>query len=266
MKQNLFLCVLFVLAFAAGCTTEFNTATGRQETLMFGDEKEKSIGASVALEVEKVYKFDTDVDVNERAERILKRIVDVCDRQDLVYIIRIIDKDDKANKDNQVNAFSLPGGYVYVFKGLIELMGNDDQLAAVISHEVSHVVAKHSIKRMQGSYGALALQGLAIASGSGAAAVGVSLAADSVLFANSRADEFEADQLGIKYMKKAGYDPLQMRVMLERLLEYQNKQPRQPLSYWRTHPYIPERMARAEAEAKGKLEFRDYLNVTGEPK
>ena len=254
------------LFFLSGCSTEFNTATGRQETFLYGDEKEKSIGASVALEVEKTFKFDTDVDINERVEKILKRITAVCDRQDLVYTIRVIDKDDKYNKDDDVNAFSLPGGYVYIYRGLIELNLTDDQLASVIAHEVSHVVAKHAMKRLQGSYGALALEGLAIASGSGAAAVGVNLAASSVLFANSREDEFQADQLGVKYMKKAGYDPLQMRVMLGKLLEYQNKQPRHPLNYWRTHPYIPERMARADAEAKGKPEFRDYLNVTGEEK
>lgn len=250
----------------SGCATEFNTATNRQETLMYGDEKEKSIGASVALDVEKNSKFNTDVDINERVEKVIKRIAAVCDRQELVYTIRVIDPDDKFNKENEVNAFSLPGGYVYIYKGLLDLMGNDDQLAAVIAHEVGHITAKHAIKRLQGSYGALAMTGLAIASGSGAAAAGVDLTASSLLFANSREDEFQADQLGIKYMKKAGYDPSQMRVMLGKLLEYENKQPLRPKTYWRTHPYIPQRMAKADGWAKGKVEFRDYLNVTGEDK
>ena len=252
-----FLCA-FVLSLC-GCSTEFNPATQRQETFLYSDEKEKSVGASVALEVEKKFKFDADVDVNERVEKIVHKIAAVCDRRDLVYTIRVIDED-------EVNAFSLPGGYVYVYKGLIDRIGNDDQLAGVIGHEVGHITAKHAMKRLQAAYGATVLEGLAIATGKAAVAAGVDLTASSVLFANSREDEFEADRLGVKYMRKAGYDPRQMKLMLAKLLEYQAKQPPRPLNYWRTHPFVPERMARADAEAKGKTEYRDYLNMTGEEK
>ena len=248
---------LCCLAFVCGCFSEFNPATGREETLMYGDEKEKSIGASASLQVEKTVKFNTDVDVNERAERILKRIVAVCDRKDLVYTVRVIE-------DDGINAFSLPGGYVYVNKGLVDLIGNDDQLAAVIGHEVGHITAKHAMKRLQGAYGAMVLEGAAIASGQGSVVAGVGIAADSLLFANSREDEFQADHLGVRYMKRAGYDPSQMRVMLGKLLEHQMKEPLRPFTYWRTHPYIPQRMARAAQAAKGAAEFRDYLNITGE--
>lgn len=249
---------IFLLLILCGCSTQYNTATNRQETLLYGDEKEKNIGASMAIQAEKQFMIDSDVDINERVDRILKKIVAVCDRQDLVYTVRVIDEDD-------VNAFSLPGGYVFLFKGLIERVKNDDQLAAVIAHEVAHVTAKHAMKRLQGAYGAMALEGLAIASGSGAAAIGTSLTASSVFLHNSRDDEFEADRLGIKYMAKAGYDPSEMRGMLAKLLEYQNKLPPRPLMYWRTHPYIPQRMAQASM-ATGKTEFRDYLNLTGEDK
>ncbi len=248
-----------VLIFLSGCSSEFNSATGRQESLMYGDEKEKNIGASVALEVEKTKKFVTEVDANERAEKILKRIVAACDRQDLVYTVRIID-------DDLMNAFSLPGGYVYLYKGLMDRIENDDQLASVVAHEVAHITAKHALKRLQGAYGAMVLQGAAIASGHGGLAAGVGLAADSILFQNSREDEFEADRLGVRYMKGAGYDASQMRSMLSALLEHQMKEPLRPFSYWRTHPYIPQRMAKAAEAAKGAVEFRDYLNITGEEK
>ncbi len=252
-------CVPIFLIFLSGCSTEFNPATNRQETLMYDDEKEKAVGASVALQIEKAAKFNNEVDVNERVEKILKRIAAVCDRKDMVYTIRVIE-------DDVMNAFSLPGGYIYVNKGLLDRITNDDQLAAVIGHEVGHVTAKHAMKRLQGAYGSMALEGLAIASGNTQMASGIGLTADSLLFQNSREDEFQADQLGIKYMAKAGYDPTQMRAMLVKLLEYQSKEPLRPLNYWRTHPYIPQRMAKAGQTANGKAEFKDYLNMTGDEK
>ncbi len=248
---------LCCLTFMGGCFSEFNPATGREETLLYGDEKEKSIGAATSLQVEKTVKLNTDVDVNERAEKILKRVIAVCDRKDLVYTVRVVE-------DDAINAFSLPGGYVYVNKGLVDLITNDDQLAAVIAHEVGHITAKHAMKRLQGAYGAMVLEGAAIASGQGGMVAGVGIAADSLLFANSREDEFEADRLGVRYMKRAGYDPSQMRVMLGKLLEHQMKEPLRPFTYWRTHPFIAQRMARAAQAANGAAGFRDYLNITGE--
>lgn len=249
--------LIAIVCLCSGCASQFNPATNRQETLMYDDDREKAIGASVALSVEKQLKFSYEIDVNERVEKILNRLEPVADRKDVVFTIFVVD-------DDEVNAFSLPGGYLYINKGLIERVKNDDQLAGVIAHEMAHVTAKHSIKRLQGAYGATILTGAAIASGNGEFAAGIDLAASSVFFANSREDEFEADELGIKYMKSAGYDPIHMASMLQILLDYQNKQPPRRFSYWRTHPYIPQRIARADARVKGRTEYREYLNLTGE--
>lgn len=248
--------LIMVTLMLSGCATEFNTATGRQETLMYGDDKENAMGASIALQVEKEMKLDNRVDINERVERVFNKIVAVCDRKDLVFTVRVIDED-------ELNAFSLPGGYVFINRGLIEKMDNDDQLAAVLGHEVGHITAKHSLKRIQGAYGATVLELASAASGNGALAAGISLTANSLLFKNSREDEFQSDRLGVKYMRLAGYNPLEMKKMLGKLLADQMKGPTRPLNYWRTHPYIPARMSQADAEAKGHAEYRDYLNITG---
>ncbi len=261
--SRVWLFLLWIPAFAgmtfsfSGCETQYNTALKRQETLLYSDDKEKNMGASVALSVEKTMKLDTDVDINERVEKILKKIVSVCDRQELVYTIRVID-------DDVMNAFSLPGGYIYIYKGLIDKMDNDDQLAGVIGHEVAHVVAKHSLKRLQAAYGSMILEGVAVISGQGALASGIDLTASSVFFINSREDEFQADRLGVKYMKLAGYDSSQMKLMLAKLLKESEKKGPQSISYWRSHPYIPLRMAKVDKEAYGKGQFKDYLNLTGE--
>lgn len=253
----LFTLVIIFSLFLTGCETQYNAALGKQDTLMIGDDKERSLGASVALSVEKTLKISTEVDVNERVKKVFDKLVDVCDRQDLVYTVRVVDED-------VMNAFSLPGGYVYIYKGLIDKMDNDDQLAGVLGHEIAHIVAKHSLKRMQAAYGATILEGAAVVSGRGDLAAGLDLALSSVLLINSREDEFQADRLGVKYMKLAGYDPKQMRFMLGKLLEASNKQGIQPKSYWRTHPFIPLRIAKVEIVANNKGQFKDYLNLTGE--
>lgn len=237
-----------------GCTTEYNLATGKQETLLYGTEKEIKIGDAIVQQMEANYKFNIDFDVNERVQKILDRIVEVCDRKELVYTIKVIEED-------KVNAVSLPGGYLYVFKGLLDQVKNDDQLAGVIAHEVGHITAKHAMKRLQAAYGYTLLQILAVSSGDREAASGTSAILTSIFFAHSREDEFEADKLAVKYTKKAGYDPSEMIIVLKILQEEDKKGPRKPISYFRTHPFIPERIAVVGREISGQIEFRDYLNL-----
>ncbi len=250
------LCALF-LVYLGGCTTEFNPATGKQETLLYSTEKEIRLGDSIARRFERTVKFVQDVAMNERVQRIFKKLVRVCDRKDLVYSVKIID-------DDKINAVSLPGGYVYVYRGLVEKVQNDDQLACVLGHELGHITARHAIKRLQALYGYNFLQILALQAGGGQFAKGVELAFASIFTAYSQQDEFEADALGIKYARKAGFNPEAMAGFLERLKTLQEKDPLRPLSYFRTHPYLSQRIARANEETSGELNFRDYLNLTGE--
>jgi|CXWL01.1.fsa_nt_gi septum formation protein len=248
------LCIVLSLS---SCSTEYNLATQKQETLLYGAEREKSIGAAMAQAVDKELKLSADVDANERVEKILKRITAVCDRQELVYTIKVID-------DDKINALSLPGGYVYVYKELMDKVENDDQLAAVIAHEVGHITARHSMKRLQSVYGDMLLQLAAITATNGNFASGVNVALSSVFFAHAREDEYEADALGIKYMKKAGYKVDEAVNMLKKLKFYQDKEPSRPYSYWRTHPYLSQRIAAAGQIINQQLDFRQYLNLTGE--
>src|SRR3989338_6593717 len=247
---------IFCLMTFSGCTTEYNLATQQQETLLYGTEKEVAIGDAVAAQWEAREELVTDVDVNERVQGILNRITAVCDRKDIIYFIKVIDKD-------LLNAVSLPGGYIYVFKGLIDKVDNDDQLAGVIAHEVGHITAKHAVKRIQNAYGALILQGLATQS-TAQVAKGVNFALTSLFIEHSQEDEFQSDRLSVKYLKKAGYDPRAIIKFLEKLKKEQEDTPLRQYSYWRTHPFVSQRISVVNQEITGKLEFRDYLNLMGD--
>lgn len=239
-----------------GCSTEYNLATQQQETLIYGTDKEVSIGEAVSVRMEQQYDVVADVDVNERARRVLDRITAVCDRKDIVYFIKVLDKD-------MMNAVSLPGGYVYIFKELFDELETDDQIAGVVAHEVAHITARHAVKRIQNAYGAMILQGLATQS-SAKVAQGVNFALVSLFSEYSQQDEFEADRLGVKYMKKAGYDPNAMAQVLVKLREDQEKTPAREYSYWRTHPFLPQRISVVNQAITGKMDFKDYLNLMGD--
>ncbi len=245
---------VLMLCILSGCATEYNLATGKEETLMYGTDKEVNIGRKVSQSVERRYKINTDVDINERIEKIFERIVAVSDRRDIVYFIKIIDEEDV------VNAVSLPGGYVYLFKGLLDKLENDDQIAGVIAHEVGHITAKHGIKRLQASYGAMLLQ-IASTQANGNVAGGLSFALQSLFLEYSQKAEFESDRLAVKYTKKAGYDPNEMLYVLKVLKEENDKSPLRQYSYWRTHPFVSQRIAVVNEAITGKLEYRDYLKL-----
>ncbi len=256
-KVGVHILTFFALISLTGCTTEYNLATQKEETLMYGTEREMSIGAAISQEFDKQLKLNTDIDVNERAEKILKKIVAVCDRQELIYTIKVIDED-------KLNAVSLPGGYIYIYKEILDKVDNDDQLASVIAHEVGHITAKHAIKRMQSIYGDTFLRVLVMQTTNGRFSQGVGVALASIFFEHARADEYQADELGIKYMKKAGYNPEEMAKMLMKLKAQEAKESSNPFSYWRTHPYLTQRIAAARQVSSQELGFKDYLNLTGE--
>jgi predicted Zn-dependent protease len=243
------------MVWISGCASEFNMATQQQETLLYGTDKEIAIGDAFSQQVEKQFDVVHDVDINERVQKILSRIVAVCDRKDLVYIVKVLDTKD-------LNAVSLPGGYVYIFKGLYDKLKTDDEIAGVIGHEVGHVTARHAIKRLQASYGYLLAQVAALRAGGGATQ-GVGMMYTSVFLSFARQDEFQADQLGVKYMKKAGFDPNAMVKVLEVLRAEQDKAPATGVNYWRTHPYINERIGLVHKAISGQLDFEGYLNTTG---
>ncbi len=241
-----------------GCSTEYNVATHKEDMMMYSTEREVAIGDSLAAQVEKNYTVVQDPQMNERLERIGARVAEASDRHDLTYRFRIIE--DPKDKDI-VNAVSLPGGYIYIFKNLMTVADTDDELAAVVAHEVAHVVARHSIKRLQAIWGYNILTILAGAAKNAEAAQGVQMAYAFLLSGYSQEDELTADGMGAIYAKRAGYNPQGMIDFLDKLRKRQKKEPPQALSYFKTHPGYGRRI-RATKEALGEnIDFDDFIDT-----
>ncbi|MDD5585075.1 MAG: M48 family metallopeptidase [Candidatus Omnitrophica bacterium] len=263
--------IALLLSFLAACifiasahAIEFETSTGEEDIVLMSTDGEVNMGDSLSKSVEKQYQVVKDEALQKRVNDIGQKIASVCDRKDLIYHFKAIDvKDRDKNLDEPViNAFALPGGYVYVFKDLCDKVKNDDELAGVIAHEVSHIVARHSAKRMQSAIGANILMILATQTQTDNQSLGRAYTAmNSLMQAYSREDETFADKLAVKYTRKAGYNPTGVVTFLQQLWEIQKKEPLRPYISERSHPYLSIRISSAKQEISGKMDFNDYINI-----
>ena len=245
----------------AGCVrSNYNLATQQEEYTITSTEKEVEVGRKIARRVEAELSVAADEPLQQRVRSIGERIAAVCDRRELVYRFTVVHDDD-------VNAFSLPGGYVFINDGLIKKISSDDELAGVIAHEVAHIAARHAVKRYESQLGLQIAQLAALAARQGTAAGGLSVAAQAAQLAYARQDELEADRLGVKYMKAAGFDPKAMLAFLQKLHDLDRDKshyiPRGVVrpQYALTHPYVPERLRAVKEALFGVADYIDYLNT-----
>jgi predicted Zn-dependent protease len=236
--------VFFASAFLTSCAT--NPATGnRQFTALMSPAKEASQGAEQNEQIEKLYGAPyRGTKLEAYVESVGQRVAKNAERKDVTYRFAILDSP-------AVNAFALPGGYIYVTRGLLALANSEDELAGVLAHETGHVAARHVAERYsQGvlaSFGAAAIA-LALESpdASGAAGLGSSLYTASY----SRGQETEADALGVRYLAKAGYDPLALSRFLDDMDRYTKLQGQADTSdFFANHPQTVDRVKQAALEA-----------------
>ncbi len=252
--------LLCALTAAACVHSSYSLASHTSEYSMTSDDKEVALGRKLAKQVEKEETLVPDDAMQNRVRAIGQRLVAVCDRQELVYSFAVI-------KEEEVNAFSLPGGYVFLNEGLVKKVASDDELAAVIGHEIGHVVARHAMKRYEGSLGTQLLQLATLATRSVAAAQGVSVAIQATQLAYARQEELEADRFSVKYLKAAGFDPKATISFLERLQQLERDKPHylprgvvRP-EYGMTHPFVPDRLRAVKEALYGIADYLDYLNT-----
>lgn len=233
------LSVLMLVVFSSSCATLYNPATGKNELIFINSDTEIAIGNKAAQEISGKQSILRERIYLDRIERIGRRIVKVCDRKELKYSFYVL-------ADKELNAMTLPGGLVYVNKGLMDIL-NDDELAYVIAHEVGHTAARHIVKKIQAnmSYQLILLVAFA-GSGIGDSNTsdivgGIDTIYNLVALSYSRKDEYEADRLAAKYVYKSGFDPYAALTALEKI-RADNPDNWKLMVYFRTHPYLEDRI------------------------
>lgn len=256
---------LLIIASMAGslgaCST--NPATGeRQFAALMSPGQEASIGAQEHQKI--IQQFGglvEDSRLQNYVNGVGERVARDTERSDVQYQFFLLDSP-------VVNAFALPGGYVYVTRGLMAVANTEAQLAGVLAHEIGHVTARHSAERY--SHGVAASLGAALLSaalGSNTAAQAANIGSQLYLSSYSRGQENQADELGIRYLHRAGYDTDAMAQFLESLGRYsafENQEAgRQDnsASYFSTHPQTQDRVNLARAIASG---YEANTRETGE--
>jgi predicted Zn-dependent protease len=225
-------------------------------------EREIALGKGLAQEVERTSKLIDDPVVVEYVNRVGQNLVRNSDAR-VPFTIKVIDYD-------EVNAFALPGGFFYVNSGLILRAQEESELAGVMAHEISHVIARHGTKQAtKGEMMQLATIPLILLGPGGWAGYGLyqalNLAIPLSYLKFSRDDEREADYLGIQYMYKAGYDPNSYVTFFERIQADEKRRPGSIPRIFSTHPPTPERIELAQKEIARVLPERDdYIVTTSE--
>lgn len=222
--------------------TIYNPATQKKETLLIDTESEIALGRDMDSQIQKKLKILSDPQMQYRLENIGNRVAAASDRGDLAYHFKIV-------KDKELNAFAIPGGFIYVNSGLMDIAG-DDEVACVLAHEIGHIAARHSVKKLQAVMSYQIIMGIALGiSGKQGIVKATDIAFDLVNLGYSRKDEFLADKLSVKYAKRAGFNPYGMVTFFEKLKkEAEKKGPNFNLVFLSSHPPIEERIKNVEKE------------------
>jgi predicted Zn-dependent protease len=207
-------------------------------------QQEQQMGADYSTQIAEQLPLLTDPQVVRYITELGNSLAKVTDTQGLTWHFTVVDS-------KEINAFAVPGGWVYVNRGLIEKAQNMSELAGVLAHEIGHVTQRHSVQQMQQAQGADASLMLLCTltevceSGTGQAAINVG---GSALFAKfSRSDEEEADAEAVRTTVKAGISPDGIPEMFQILLRERQSNPNAVDAFFATHPIAEDRITTTQA-------------------
>jgi predicted Zn-dependent protease len=221
---------MFLVPLVAACAT--NPVTGKSELSLVSEQQEIQMGQQGAQQVAQEVGLIKDQTLQNYVQSVGSAIATKSERPNLPWTFRAVD-------DPSPNAFALPGGYVFVTRGLLDLMNNEAELASVLGHEIGHVTARHSVHQMsqqqlaQLALGVGAILSPTVAQLGEAASQGLGL----LFLKYSRDDESQADDLGFRYALNQGYDVRYMDDVFRSLQRIEESSKQSPLPTWlQTHP------------------------------
>ncbi len=205
---------------------------------------EIQIGQQAAAEVSKQMTLSQDPYLNQRVQNLGQRLVNALPHRDYAYEFHVV-------VDKSPNAFTIPGGKIYVHTGLINFAQSDDELAGVIAHEIGHAYQRHPAKGLLRQYGVDALTQLLFRGNQNQLqAVAVQIAQGGILNYYGRQEEFEADEAGFYILQRSGMRTDGLRTFFTRLQSLE-RQGGSRFAFLSTHPPTPERIARLQQLESG---------------
>ena len=239
-----------------GCSVD--PVTGKRSLDFYSESQEIQMGQQYHEELLKEYMVYKDDKLQKYVQDIVTKIGASCDRPNLDYKVLILDT-------NEVNAFAIPGGHVYVLRGILPYFNSESELACVLAHEIGHVCARHGVESQ--SVAALSDIGLKI----GALLIGggdndkanqtyklSSGISQLGLLSYSREHEMEADRLGVKYSARAGFSPLGMEQTMK-MFERMSNGTNPLMTVLSTHPASDVRAKQARIEVRKLQENTDVV-------
>jgi predicted Zn-dependent protease len=234
--------LVLALGLMAGCA--INPVTGKRELSIISEQDEIELGREAAPEIEQEFGgLYPDPGLQAYVNGVGLKVAQTSHRPHLPYEYAVLNTE-------VINALALPGGKIYITRGLLVRLDNEAELAAVLGHETGHVTAKHSVHHLQRQLGtSLILTAIDHALGKdnptrlkAVAQVSASL----INLSYSRDDEYQADELGVEYAYGAGYDPRGMLGVLQALYEAQQREPSDLEEFMHTHPLTSKRIEEVE--------------------
>lgn len=226
---------------------------------IYSQEREIALGKQLAEEVSRQVKLVDDPLITEKVNRLGQNLARNSDAR-MPFTFQVIDG------PNDVNAFALPGGFIFVYTGLIKMADEEDELAGALAHEIAHVAARHltrkASKQEMANYGMIPLSVLIPGWGGYAARQAADLVVPMTFLSFGRKDEAEADYLGVQYMWSAGYDPNGAISIFEKLEALEKRKPGTVSKLFATHPMDADRIAKTQREIERILPGRSEYVIT----
>jgi predicted Zn-dependent protease len=226
------------------------------------EDQERTIGQQAAAEIDAQVPLIDDASINSYLTELGTTLAARSDDRKRDWRFRAVDSD-------VVNAFALPGGFVYVNRGLIERAATSSELAGVLGHEISHVLLRHSAERLEKAQktnvGISLVCGFTNICSSDAARVAINVGGAALFAKFSRKDELEADSAAVSVVMRAGYDPAGIATMFEKLLATREQRPDIVAGWFGSHPLEEARIRAVENVIRSSVPAESSQLVKDDP-